>query len=469
MTLEEIEHIEKTIGMWVNGGTSLNPQSVPWNHELQGLDEKEAQLRLLTLCGQALRVGAIPKQSSHLEIRSELPKLSLNSLAGKQRSIFRKLFWEIKDREKRSGILFLMQNRGWVSHPLDWLLEGQVGELPEEYQPWVDWEAGNINVNNSSSQSIEENNWEEFYPSEKLRLLTIQRATDPDIFLNLLTKKIGDESAEMRLKLLQLFDKNLNEKDVPFLESLQSDRSGKVKKVVEEMLARLGKKSLTTEDTDELISFFEKKKALISKKTSLKCKSLKNMAQKKRRKELLSKADISTLSYALELEPEAFISSWEFGEKDEIDLEISDLINRTAPEIILNKWVEHVMRLGNEFYNILTIVAPRLNQNQLYKAGEKALKLDFSFFETYFWFKKNLGTVSYKSISSSKLYKRLLKEISSDSEKHIDSEEIFYLAMIAEKNAVTKILEDLTKHEISKFDIRLHPLEFNSELTTQQH
>jgi hypothetical protein len=185
-------------------------------------------------------------------------------------------------------------------------------QLPDVYAPWADWhrsEDSGEEVN--ALQSITAENWGDWYPAERRLALAELRRTAPDAARELLAEKLPELSAEERLRIVETWDEWLSEDDVPLLQGFVKDRSGKVRRLIERYLGRIGGVEHASEDVSEFADYFSASKRSRGQCT-VTAKPLKTKAQRKRRAELAEKLSLRSLVQALGLDNEVdLIRGWQ--------------------------------------------------------------------------------------------------------------------------------------------------------------
>jgi hypothetical protein len=86
---------------------------------------------------------------------------------------------------------------------------------------------------------IDEKNWQSAPPAVRVRAITRLRKQDPLAGLTLLRAMWTSEDADMRVRLLEALQPEMNEADREFLEGLSKDRAPRVKALAERMIFRL--------------------------------------------------------------------------------------------------------------------------------------------------------------------------------------------------------------------------------------
>lgn len=140
-----------------------------------------------------------------------------------------------------------------------------------------------------SASAASDDTWTSLGPQTRADWLRMRRAQDPQLARDLVAGQWGQERAEMRLAMLGALEVRLGPDDTPFLESLSSDRSGKVKDLAARFLRRLDVESERDTSVEALL-----RKSLVVKRSPL----------GKRRLELVSGVDITAVrDFLVDLHP----------------------------------------------------------------------------------------------------------------------------------------------------------------------
>ena len=299
--------LEDIKARWMTGGTGANACPLEWQEALGDAPD----LTLLALTGQFTRLATQVKPNGSLAARANLPALALPTLPHDLRSLLRQVLAQ-KEPQARA-VVALLAERGVTAHPLDWMPKKSDEDLPEVYGPWQDWlldEAGT-----SEHDTLTAENWEDWYPQARLAKLREIRAQDPAQGLSLIEAIAPSLAAEPRFNLVRTLETGLSEDDADYLESLESDRSGKIRSLSVQFLARIGRAKANAEAQSELSAFFEVTKAgMLSRQRVIGAVKTKNNAQRKRRTELCQSLPLSALADGLGVSSDDVVELWDFGE-----------------------------------------------------------------------------------------------------------------------------------------------------------
>ncbi|WP_230660587.1 DUF5691 domain-containing protein [Psychrobacter sp. I-STPA10] len=182
---------------------------------------------------------------------------------------------------------------------------------------------GHVDADVADALSAE--TWADFAPAQRLLLLEDLRYSDADGCRELIAECIEQESADKRLKIIEILQNNLSENDVEFLQSLKQDRSKKVVQLANRLLQRLGygQTDMADEELQELVAMLKVTPKSTIKDTLAKAigkkrlpeyhiapKNFKNSTQRERYIKLLEQFDIMTLAKALSLTVEQVIAGF---------------------------------------------------------------------------------------------------------------------------------------------------------------
>lgn len=300
--MPELVAIEAMKGRWMMGAAALDAAPAAWRAALDG--DPAAEVALLALVGQAMQVTLAPQPDGVLKPVPSLPRLALPPLSDRLRPDFRRLLGAGKlpaDRVPR--LLQLMAERGVTVHPAD-LMPTRFEDLPDVYAPWADWDGSAVAVPRLEQLTVE--TWDDWSPFERLPALRALRQSEPAAARDLIAAKACEVAADQRLRLVAVLEAGLSPDDIPVLEPLKADRSGKVRTLAAVLLARLGMTSDRDEDAAELADFFTLKQGKLLG-TRLSARTLKTDAQRARRADLMQRVSLAGLATALGIEPEALV------------------------------------------------------------------------------------------------------------------------------------------------------------------
>ncbi|HYE55961.1 MAG TPA: DUF5691 domain-containing protein [Chitinophagaceae bacterium] len=128
-----------------------------------------------------------------------------------------------------------------------------------------EWLASFNNEWNFSVTGTNEELWQTGSPEQRRAVLQEVRQADPQLAVQWLQQTWAQEDANTKTDLLQVFYTNLSDADIPFLESLASDKSKKVKEVALKLLKQIPSSSIVQQYTQALreMVVLKKEKSLL--------------------------------------------------------------------------------------------------------------------------------------------------------------------------------------------------------------
>lgn len=284
---------------WMIGG-----EGVTADHPLLAeAPAAEADLRLLAVAGQYQRFVQ-PPQPPVLNLRPDLPALSLPFLPDALRPIARRLLQDKADRAPLWLAIFAAR-RGHVLHPADWLPPPNA-DLPEVYQPLQAWAAGQTGpVARLSSET-----WLDLTKAERLAQFAALRRADPAAALALLSEHLPPCPAEERLALTEALATGLSTDDAAFLQGLASHRSEKVRKAAVHLLARLGLADADPLAAEAAAMFEVATKGLIRRQKVVRIDPKTKEGQMRSLLQTLPEVSLPSLAQALGLAAAEFVALW---------------------------------------------------------------------------------------------------------------------------------------------------------------
>lgn len=346
---------------WIGGGMAAAMAPAAWLEALHAPPPEERERLLLAIAGQAFEIGFRPAAPKALRQRPALPKLPLPAIPEQHRVLFRSALRHAGDARARLRVIALAEARGYVAHPLDWMPAATEIDMPRVYAPWLDWLQASAD-HGEMPEALNLENWDEFYPAARRFALADVRRREPAAARVLLEAKVGAESADLRLSLLELLRVNLSADDAPYLKSLTADRSGKVKQLATRLLARIGQRQGDGDDDDagELADFIEQGRAgLIRRHSTFTPKALKNPTQATRRGQLFDAVQLADLVQALGTTESQFVDGWQMGDKEGADLQLAQMISETGSDEAARKFARKAIDAANP--HALAALLPRLD------------------------------------------------------------------------------------------------------------
>ena len=301
--MDDLSRFETAKLRWMSGGDA--PATA-----LSGTDGQLCELALAGQFRQTCLRPSLPDTARHVPA---YPKLALPLLAEDLRPIFRSLLSPAQSREYMTALIRFMAARGVMAHPFDWLPPRDTDGYPDIYVPLAKWYASE-DVE-SASPDLSAETWTDLFPAERRLAFQDLRRDDPDAARDLLDAKAATVPAEERTRLVSLLATNLAAADQAYLEQLvASDRSGKVKTVARQLLARLGVEGETAE-ADELAAFLQTSKTgLLRRGTRIGLRPKLNPVQRRRAFALMESVSLVQLARAMDQPPDSLIAAWDVEE-----------------------------------------------------------------------------------------------------------------------------------------------------------
>jgi hypothetical protein len=353
----------ETLARWTMGSAAA-PAAAVWKVEL-GVEPQEAELRLLALSGQFLDVAVMAEPPAELRALPDIPPLALPTVPHASRALARRVLAAMKDTRARGELLHFLAARGWTVHPGDWMPAVNDDDAPDIYAAWRDWAEIAASTDKAGRQTdgrLTAENWHDYLPAARKVALAELRRRDPSAARAVLEARLGDEIADARLRLLELFTSQLSDADVPFLERIAtSDRAPKMKALATHLLGRLGRGAGPSEAADELKDFFSVQvKGLLRRSRVIQFDNVKTPAQRQRRSALLESIDIGSLAGVLGLSDQALIAAWPWEVDAQADEALVGLVARTGTDALAALVAEAVSRGQTSGLHRLVTLAPRL-------------------------------------------------------------------------------------------------------------
>jgi len=447
-------------GKWLIGSSALpEVAQSDWNQYLP----EESELQLLALIGHSYRVGFSPSPPDSFTCKPLLPALDLPTLPEHLRPLLKQALLYCKNSHipVRYALETLAQ-RHWAPHPTDWIPVSTTEDIPEAYHPWRLWLSSQ--QAHITDQSLSADNWDEFYPSERLKQVQQLRAVSPDAARELLQTCASREPAEKRVKLIATLALNLSTEDADYLNTLLQDRSQKIKHLATQFLMRLGLADAPQDDIAELAEYFSLKKKLASRRLAL--KPLKTNAQKSRRLSLCTQVPIHALAQHLDLTPETFLKAWEPDPNKQTENDvILTLVSTSASDDLLDHLGDP--KTWPKYYSLeaLSILSERLSDqtcailvSAMLAQGSASLPLACEV-------TRQAHIIKYQTIKKNPAYKELVAALS-DATKNVTPTHHQSLAnwhYLATPSAAQSILEELKPHMMEAAPI-LSLLKLNSRV-----
>jgi hypothetical protein len=323
---------------WTMGGSAVLAAPPAWRNMLGG-DAGEAELRLVALSGQYLGAFVLPEPAGEISARPDIPILPLPPLPDALRPRTRRLLQQLREPALRRALLEFLDGRGWTLHPGDWM-PAPNEDAPAAYAAWQDW-ASTSRGPPPAPEALTAESWDDLGPAARHAAFRTLRRQDPMRAAALLEEKIGHETADGRVRLVEALGIGLSDADRPLLEGLAADRAPRVKALASTLLARLGHGQDGGEDLAELAGFFSvQTKGLLRRSRVIAFQASRTEAQRNRRHALMEASSIGGLAKALELSPEDLIAAWPWGGESMADQALAAMACRSGSDEVIATIVE---------------------------------------------------------------------------------------------------------------------------------
>lgn len=328
--------LQPVLVRWTMGGAAapLAPEGLRGK---LGEDADEAELRLLAIAGQALGTLVVPEPSGDLQGLPDLPALRLPTMPDRLRPLAARVLAR-SEEWLRTGVLRLVESRGYVVHPGDWM-PPRTADVPGIYAPWQDWLAGI--AGDASAGASPEDRWDDLGPAGRRSLLASLRRDDPDAALALIRDKVPTQPAEHRLWMVQSLSSRLTERDRTFLEGLSGDRAPTVRAAASRLLTRLGVATPVPkgedDPADEVGDFLRiESKGLLKRQRAIAVIRTRGHAHAMRRGAMMAALDARRLATALGVTDVELPGMWPWGSEPIADREFGALLLGTGGQEVVD-------------------------------------------------------------------------------------------------------------------------------------
>ncbi|MBX9858319.1 MAG: hypothetical protein K2Y20_01870 [Sphingomonas sp.] len=426
-----------------------------WKEALSG---DEAELRLLAVAGQFLGVLVLPAPPGTLHTLPDLPVLAIPPVPDPLRALARRCLKALQPTGNQSAFMRLLAARGRTMHPADWIPGRSDDDLPAVYAPLQDWVAGS-SARADADAVLAEANWSDFAPAARCVAFDALRRADPDAARALLATKAASEGADVRLRLIAKLATGLSAADIPYLESLATDRAPKIKAYAARLLARLGHGVSDTAEASELVAFFRiETKGLLRRTRVVTPLPIKTPAQRTRRHELFSRVDYA--SFARGLGTDDLVAAWPFGDDPQADAAFQAMAVQSASDAVIAAMLARLTSSSTLDLMALQRLCDRLDADQRMHVAKLILRSNHARFS----------------------HARLFIDAGADIDGLIDTNagtalvaafaagsditaEVQALGLIASQAAAQAALDRLTRAGINVAEPRLDLLRLNATLT----
>jgi hypothetical protein len=493
MLEQEQQQVERLLHGWIIGGApppAMEQIPSSWQPLLQEVPPERQTLIALALCSHYQTLLFESQSSVALQRVPDLPELALPPLADNLRPLFRRLLATLN---KQGGLgpgplLQLLLQRGVCAHPADWLPSPQEEGLPKIYWPWSRWVVHQQALGDECDESLNAENWDEFYPAERLMQLREMRLTNPDAARALIKDCADREPADKRLRIIEVLGSNLSEADGEYLLSLINNRSQKISRLACLFLARLGiAVSGENEEQDrsiaqELAAGYEvKQTGLLRRRTQIVPRSLKSKKQQAIRSELLQKVLFQALAGALQIEESALAAGWQFCANRDGDNH-AFVLNAlyTLPENLLETLLENALSQidsSDQMLSLIQLFIPRLDRASSSRLMYRLLArkgIGFSFTECLAYSDQPLSELDWVELTKTSAWQQLLsliKEHQTEENLYVEHNqlvgELTALGLVLPQMLAQKALGALTEKGVMQAEPALEALKLNAQLSPQ--
>ncbi len=440
---------------WTMGGTAIGDAPLAWKDAIAGDD---AELRLLALSGQFLGAFVLPDAPADLHVLPDLPALAMPPVPDALRPLARRCMKAMQLADLQRGFIHLLAARGHMMHPADWMPGRNDESLPDVYAPLQDW-VGGASGRGGTGEVLTEANWSDFSPAARCAAFATLRRTDPDAARVILAAKAADENADVRLRLIAGMAAGLSIADVPYLQSLVSDRAPKVKACATSLLARLGFGSADNSEATELAAFFAfETKGLLRRTRVLTATAIKTPAQRSRRHELFGRVDFTSLSSALGADD--LVALWPFGSDILADADFVAMVAQSANDDVVAASFARLMEASTVNVHSLLPLCDRLDIDARKQAARQLLRTEGALFRIALMIVPAGSEMD--GVIDTRAGLALLAAINANADI---VGEVQPLGLIASCSAAQMALDKLVRAGLNAADPRLDLLRLNAALT----
>jgi Family of unknown function (DUF5691) len=458
------DQLDAVMTRWSMGGQAASLAPSHWKEAIGGSETAERELRLLALTGQFLSLCVVPTPSSALTEVAEIPPLPLPVLPATYASLARRCLVALKESHRQRDLIHLLATRGYAIHPADWMPSRHDDAVPDAYAPWRDWAEAQASQDKSAQDTpdiLTESNWADWWPAARRIALAQIRAREPAQATALLAARAASESADVRLALIQCLISGLSDEDVPYLETLSTDRAPKIKALAASLLARLGRGSGSNEDATELAGFFEfQTKGLLRRTRILMSRPIKTPAQRSRREALFAQIDFVGFARALGLESDDLVSLWPFGSDGQADIGFATLCEQSATDAVIAALCARLMRETSLDLSLIFTLRSRLNGGQRDGFARRVLAASSGYFRSALAITG--AGMDMEGLIDTAAGRALVAAASGEVDA---TAELHALGLIASQASARAAIERFTKSGLMASDPRLDLLRLNAALT----
>lgn len=448
------DDLQPVVVRWTMGGQAAPVAPARIGVHL-GEDPEEAELRLLVLAGQALATMVVPEPAGGLQGVPDLPALALPTMPSSLRPLAASIL-SGRDEWLRDGTLRLIEARGYVVHPADWMPTAG-SSVPDVYAPWQDWVRG---IESASGPAVA--GWDDLGPSGRLAMLAALRRSDPDAALDLVSARLSGEPPDRRLAMVKTLAVRLAERDRGFLDGLSADRAPSVREEALRLLARLGTVTAGSleDDVSDLVQVVS---GPIPGRRSISLGSRMNHAQQARLEKVMATADAAAFAGALGIADADLPRLWPWGQDVVIDQRFADLLTGTGSDAVMAAIAESIDGGAPIGVHTLRTGARRLSadgQAQIVRSSFRQRTSLSSIVSSA----TVLGVVDDPEDSAEwrSVHLQLLREV--DPHASTGAMTLQALGLLVTRTAAQAMLDSLARTSLQAGDPRLHTLRINAAL-----
>lgn len=466
MSSDLLGALEDVKGPWMVGGSALRNAPSSWQSAAE--NDPQPDLALLAVAGQALQIGLQPVPGGELQGLAPLPRLSSPTPPPQARLQIRRLAQVNKLAEAQvATVIRFLAARGYSVHPIDYMPK-RFQQLPDIYAPWASWQsAAGVDDESSDLETITAENWDGWMPAERRMALSQLRREQPEEARQLIAEKAPSLSAEERLRIIQSLGEELGPEDQSLLEGFASDRSGKVRQLVTQFLARMGAVDDDAADIAEYADFFAAAKKRLRGGHKITPNRLKTKAQRTRRGELAAKLSLQSLVKGLKLTSELdLIDGWEHTEDDASD-ELVRMVAATGSDQATRALASRIASLDGVSVEAFTALLDRLDNDGRRELLPRVLQNeDASFSATVICSQGFWGEMPLGQLTNLRAFKQLRKLVGDHASNDGMRQEtcrqgLFSLGLLVDQSAAAELISLFTNAGLFSSDPMLGLLKLN--------
>lgn len=467
MASDLLKTLDDIKSRWMIGGSAL--EKVPPSWRAVAASDPHSELVLLALAGQAMQFALQTTPGAEPRTLPPLPGLDLPAPPPEARQQFRNLVRVIKLPDSQiAAVIHLLAARGYVVHPTDYMPK-DFHQAPDVYAPWASWHrAGELHEDSYEFDTINADNWDGWMPAERRAALSLLRRKRPEDARKLVAEKVPSLPAEERLRIIQTLGPSLGTEDRALLEGFTNDRSGKVRQLVAQYLARIGAAEDEAAEVAEYAEFFSVAKRRVRGGYKVTAKRLKTNPQRKRRGELAAKLSLRSVAEALQLGNEVeLLNGWEHVDDDASD-EMVRMVAATGSDQAVSALASRITSLDGISSDAFQLVLDRLSKESRRELIPRVLEYDDASFSATVVCARGLwGEIPFerlKSVRALKELKKLAGEDHSNKTMRLETlrDGLFSLGLLADQAAAMELLELFTGTNLYASDPMLGTLKLNA-------